>query len=565
MENVSVMRSIRTKLVVLVAVAIMAAGILMVLTYSPNVKREISSLAKNYLYDLSVSYGAVIGDEVKVKGKDQALTADNLTEKLKGVGLEGMESSYVYVASPDGTMLYHPTADKIGKSVENTVVKGVTQDLQEGRDIENKVVSYKFDGITKYAAYYVNDTKDYILVVSVDEDELFNPVNKINHKGIKGLIFVIIVCFIITIIFITREITKPLLKFVERISRTAQMDFTDDGSSIKLDKRSDEIGLMSKSLTDLRKHLVGVVQGIRDNGDTLIESAEALHTGAAETNSTMGQVEKAVNDIALGAGSQAEETQVATENVLLIGDMVEDTSRTVGEMMESARSMREANDNAQRIIGELRTISKNTREHIDTIAKQTEVTNESALKIGDATKLISEIASETNLLSLNASIEAARAGEAGRGFAVVASQIQKLAEQSTESAARIEEIINVLLEDSQNAVSTMNQVKEIMDKQTEHIRKTDQAFEQIHEGVETSFDGMKQIADKTKKMDEARTNVVDVVNNLTSIAEENAATTEETSASVAEVANVVTTMQEKSEALNVIAEELEKKISVFKL
>ena len=565
MENVSVMRSIRTKLVVLVAVAIMAAGILMVLTYSPNVKREISSLAKNYLYDLSVSYGAVIGDEVKVKGKDQALTADNLTEKLKGVGLEGMESSYVYVASPDGTMLYHPTADKIGKSVENTVVKGVTQDLQEGRDIENKVVSYKFDGITKYAAYYVNDTKDYILVVSVDEDELFNPVNKINHKGIKGLIFVIIVCFIITIIFITREITKPLLKFVERISRTAQMDFTDDGSSIKLDKRSDEIGLMSKSLTDLRKHLVGVVQGIRDNGDTLIESAEALHTGAEETNSTMGQVEKAVNDIALGAGSQAEETQVATENVLLIGDMVEDTSRTVGEMMESARSMREANDNAQRIIGELRTISKNTREHIDTIAKQTEVTNESALKIGDATKLISEIASETNLLSLNASIEAARAGEAGRGFAVVASQIQKLAEQSTESAARIEEIINVLLEDSQNAVSTMNQVKEIMDKQTEHIRKTDQAFEQIHEGVETSFAGMKQIADKTKKMDEARTNVVDVVNNLTAIAEENAATTEETSASVAEVANVVTTMQEKSEALNVIAEELEKKIRVFKL
>ena len=213
MKNVSIIRSIRTKLVVLVAAAIMAAGILMVLTYSPNVKREMSSLAKNYLYDLSVSYGAVIGDEVKVKGKDQALTADNLAEKLKGVGLEDMESSYVYVVSPDGTMLYHPTSDKIGKSVENVVVKGVTQKLQEGRDVENKVVSYKFDGITKYAAYYVNDTKDYILVVSVDEDELFNPVNKINNKGIMGLIFVIIICFIVTVIFITRGITNPLFRF----------------------------------------------------------------------------------------------------------------------------------------------------------------------------------------------------------------------------------------------------------------------------------------------------------------------------------------------------------------
>lgn len=565
MKQVGTIHSIRTKLCILVAAAIFATGILMTMTYSPNVKKEISSMAQNYLYDLAVSYGTVLEDEIRNKGVEQTLEADNLKERLQGVGLEGMDSSYVYVVSPDGTMLYHPTADKIGKPVENVVVKGVTSDLQAGKKVENAVVSYEFKGVIKYAAYYVNRDADYILVVSVDEDELFTPINAINRRGMIGLFVTFIICFAIVSIFITRGITNPLLQFVERITKTAQMDFTDAGSTERLDRRKDEIGLMSESLTELRQQLIGVIKGIRDSSDLLIQSAEALSTGATETNTTMEQVENAVNDIASGASNQAEETQEATENVLLIGNMVKDTNATVDDMMHAAQHMQEANENAQKILQELRTINRQSGEYIDVIAKQTEVTNDSALKIGEATRLITDIANETNLLSLNASIEAARAGEQGRGFAVVASEIQKLAEQSTESAGRIEEIIKVLLSDSDKAVTTMTQVKQIIEKQTEHIYMTDQAFTQIQEGVEASLDGMKKIAGKTHKMDEARVNVVDVVNNLTSIAEENAAATEETSASVVEVASIVTNIAEKAEELNSIAEEMENRVSVFRL
>lgn len=564
-QKVGVIHSIRTKLCLLVALAILITGILMILTYSPNVKEEVASITQNYLHDLSISYGMVVEDEIENIGIDEALTSKELERHLSGVGLEGVESSYVYVVSPDGTMLYHPTAEKIGQPVENEVIKGVTSDLQAGKKVENKVVSYEFKGAVKYAAYYVNDNADFILIVTTDEDEIFEPVDNINFRGRIGLLISFVICFIIAIAFITVMIINPIFKIEALTERVAGMDFSQSEEQARLNSRKDEIGLMSRALTSLREQLANVVMAIRENSNALVASAEALNSGATDTNTTMEQVENAVNDIANGATNQAEETQEATENVILIGDMVKDTSKTVEELMVSANEMKRANENAQQIISALRDINRQSGEYIDVIAKQTEVTNESALKIGEATKLITDIANETNLLSLNASIEAARAGEQGRGFAVVASEIQKLAEQSTESARKIEEIINMLLIDSEKAVRTMGQVKEIIGQQTQHIIRTDKAFVQIQEGVSASINGMQVISDKTQKLDKARVNVVDVVNNLTAIAEENAAATEETSASVVEVASIVTDIAEKAQGLNSIAEELEEKINIFQL
>lgn len=564
-EKVGVIHSIRTKLCLLVALAIFVTGVLMILTYSPNVKKEVASVTQNYLQDLSISYGMVVENEIENIGIEKALSKEELGKRLSDVGLKGVESSYVYVVSPDGMMLYHPTAEKIGQPVENEVIKGVTSDLQAGKKVENEVVSYEFKGAIKYAAYYVNDAADFILVVTSDEDEIFEPVDNINFRGGVGLVITFVICFMIAAAFITIFVLNPIFKIKTLTERVAEMDFSQSEEQARLNSRKDEIGLMARALTSLREHLVDVVAAIRENSNALIASAEALNSGATDTNTTMEQVENAVNDIANGATNQAEETQQATENVILIGDMVKDTGKTVEELMVSANAMKHANENAKQILSALRDINRQSGEYIDVIAKQTEVTNESALKIGEATKLITDIANETNLLSLNASIEAARAGEQGRGFAVVASEIQKLAEQSTESAGRIEEIINMLLIDSEKAVRTMGQVKEIIGQQTEHIVRTDKAFVEIQEGVSASINGMQVISDKTQELDKARINVVDVVNNLTAIAEENAAATEETSASVVEVASIVTDIAEKAQGLNSIAEELEEKINIFQL
>ena len=220
---------------------------------------------------------------------------------------------------------------------------------------------------------------------------------------------------------------------------------------------------------------------------------------------------------------------------------------------------------ADSTLHELHSVNQRAIDSINIIYKQTHTTNESALKIREATSLISAIADETSLLSLNASIEAARAGEAGRGFAVVASQIQKLAEQSNESASQIDSIIHDLLEDSQKAVETMESVREIMMQQNENVTQTGSAFTQVQGGIASSAANVDTIANRTDQLNSARVNIVDVVQNLTSIAEQNAANTQETSAAVLEVANIMQEISRYASKLQEIASSLETNVDTFQL
>ena len=279
----------------------------------------------------------------------------------------------------------------------------------------------------------------------------------------------------------------------------------------------------------------------------------------------MEQVEKAVDDIANGASNQAEETQSATVDIITMGSMIEETADEVTALKTNADEMKKTSEDAQNMLNELIRENDKTKVSIDEIYRQTNTTNESALKIKEATALISSIAEETNLLSLNASIEAARAGDQGRGFAVVASQIQKLAEQSSESALRIEEITNELINDSMLAVETMQVVKDNMDIQSDRMVKTDRMFETFNSGVIASIAGVDTIAVKTDGLDESRVRVVDLVQNLSAIAEENAASSEETSASVTQVSEIVVDISENATKLREISEKLEDLVKIFQI
>lgn len=559
-----VLHSVRTQIVGAMFLAMVILSVCLSVVLIRNLRIPLMNLNQSYLYDLAVAYGGKLQSEIEVQGYNTATHYNNLEDSLGGVGLQGVESSYAYLVSAEGTMLYHPTKDKVGQPVENEVVKAVVAEIATGVVPEPAVVEYEFKGDMKYASYYVTERGHCILVVSADKDDLMSAVHRVTLTGTCCSVVMVIIASIIGFLFVSR-IVKPITKVTDVVGQLAHMDFSEIDGQEKLTARADETGQMSRAVAELRRQLVEVVTDLREQSEKLYEASDVLNANASETATTVEQVEKAVAEISDGASSQADETQKATENVILMGSMVEETTRQVEELTDNANVMRKSSDEAFETLQNLGRINDQAREAIDVIYEQTNTTNESAMKIREATTLITSIAEETNLLSLNASIEAARAGEQGRGFAVVASQIQKLAEQSNESARQIENIIDSLIEDSQKSVATMEDVKKIMESQSESVGRTNESFTQVRDGITQSLDGVNQIADKTKKLDEARVNVVDVVQNLTAIAEENAASTEETSASVTEVSTIVYSISENAMKLKEVAEHLEQSMNIFKI
>ena len=555
--------SLKTKVVLLVVAAIAVTVISLLALVIPVVNQNLYKLNSNYMSDVCNTTGQNLDAAISRSGST-ILNEDYLGKLVGKVSINGIDSSYAYVVLADGTMVYHPDSAKIGQPVENSVVKGLVADLAAGKTPENKVVTYNFNGVEKYAAYYITSDQSAILVVSADSADMLAAIGQILRTTILFGIIIFIVLGVLAYL-LTARMTKPLLQITSEINRFSTLDFTDSPVTMRISKRKDETGQIARAIAELRQQVVQIVSQIKEQSAKLYSASNELDSNAALTASTVGSVESAVNEIASGATSQASETQKATDNIIDMGNMIEHTNTEVESLNSTAMLMKHSSDEASTTLQELDAINQRAITSIDIIYEQTNTTNASALKIKEATTLISSIAEETNLLSLNASIEAARAGDAGRGFAVVASQIQKLAEQSDSSARQIDDIIRALLDDSQKAVETMNQVKEIMQLQSANVSKTGTVFAQVRDGISQSLNGVDEIADKTTRLDAARTGVVDVVQNLTAIAQQNAASTEETSASVIEVSSIMSQISENARQLKEIASILETNVSSIEL
>lgn len=555
--------SLKTKIVFLVIIAIVATVITMLLLSVPAIRSNVTELTQNYMNDLALLVGDAMEGEIRYMGEEEALTPEKLKELVGDISISGMSSSYAYVVSADGTMMYHPTADKIGQPVENDAVKQLLKEISAGNRPQTHVIQYLFKGVTKYASFYVGQDLGYIIVVTADEDEALSSLHSMMVKCIVGGFLALIIWGTIIFIFAVL-IVKPIKKTTDMVAKLAELDFTDkDGVQEALNRRKDETGVMGRAIGVLRNELTDALKEISNQSIQLHEASGAMNSSAAETTQAVDQVELAISEIAQGATSQAQETQSATENVIVMGSMIEETNAEVESLRDNARTMRSAGEKAMDILAELNKINQKTREAIEEIYEQTNTTNVSALKIKEATDMITDIAEETNLLSLNASIEAARAGEQGRGFAVVASQIQKLSEQSNESARQIAEIINLLITDSERTVETMEDVKLVISKQNEYVKNTESAFKDVKDGIDKSIESIRTISGKTRELNESRIKVVDIVQGLTAIAEENAASTQETSASSAEVGAIMGNISKNAKHLNEIADELNKNIGQF--
>ncbi|MBO4396401.1 MAG: methyl-accepting chemotaxis protein [Eubacterium sp.] len=331
----------------------------------------------------------------------------------------------------------------------------------------------------------------------------------------------------------------------------------------KFQRRKDELGLMAKALQRLVDALHRVISDIVHSADEVEQDAEKMTEMIQNTTDNATEVTNAVDNISQGAVSQAEDIERATGNVNDMGRAISEIVDKVANLTQTSKEIDRAREDAEKIINELSESSDRTMEAVDVIGKQVKLTDDSVSKISDAIVMITNIAEETNLLSLNASIEAARAGEAGKGFAVVASEIQKLAEESGKSAETISRIIDNLSKESKNTVSAMNSVQDIIAVQLEKLTETRDKFNGVGVGIADSLVEIEEIGRDSQACDEARKHVTDIIQNLSAVSEENASETEETMASMEELSSTMHSLNERADDLRRLSEELDSEVHYF--
>ena len=462
------------------------------------------------------------------------------------------------------TRMVTSAIDKDGKRVTGTAIPDSVYDkvMQDGKYFSDNV---DIEG-TEYYGYYealknADGSSQAIIFTGMPSSDVKAIYKKrLVNTTVFMIIITLIACALLAVVitFIVKAITK-VIGHLDEVA-DGKMDFK---ISEKLLQRSDEIGNIARSVHTLIGGLASIVVNIHHSTGELAEFKDDFQKKFETINNSISNVNVAVDEIANGATSQADETQKVSSQINDMGDAITKTSQNVDSLTQSTEQMKEHNEQLDTTIQELMAISDRNKESLAAVYNQTNETNQSVMHIGNAVDMITDIAGQTNLLSLNASIEAARAGEYGKGFAVVADQIRQLADQSANTAKEIGEIVAELIENSNTSVETMGVVRQEMTGQYEKLNTTKDIFEHLNEEVNNVVTAIESISTEVESLDRLKGEVLGSAESLAAIAQENAASTEETSASMVELGEIVNDCNTKTQQLVDIADSMEENVHKF--
>lgn len=547
------------KIIVMVILAVIVSNVICMVFILESSKKQVTDSVKHTMVDVVNTTSKIMENEISNSGVDD-LDYDGYANNLSGVKLEGMDSAYMYVVKNDGTMLYHPTKEKVGQSVENAVIKGVVQQLQDGKKPETAVVEYVFNGTTKYSAYTILNNEN-ILVLTADESEALAGITTVTGVAIGISAIVVLIAIIISFIM-GRRLMRPLVKVSTIIEDVANGNIEADFSGVK--ESNDEIGLIIGKMKELTQSLGSIVGKIRNSSDTMSSNSYELNDTSSQTLAANNEISKAVEDVAEGSTGMAASISKINENLLEMSNETKDINASVDEIKNQTVAVQESSKIMNDKIKSMQDSSHKMDEGISAISKRIETVNTTVDKVSNIVSVIEEISSETNLLSLNASIEAARAGDAGKGFAVVAQEIRVLSDNTNTELENIKQIISSLVEECRYCVQASGTIVKDNAKQKEEIKAVLDEFGSLDEQIQKTAEKADEIEELVTAMIELNDDITKSSNSLTDVSAANAAATEEMNANIEELNAMMNGVSEMAGHMNDESDGLKEALSFFR-
>lgn len=546
------------KIIVMVILAVIVSNVICMVFILESSKKQVTDSVKHTMVDVVNTTSKIMENEISNSGVDD-LDYDGYANNLSDVKLEGMDSAYMYVVQNDGTMLYHPTKEKVGQPVENAVIKGVVQQLQDGKKPGTTVVEYDFNGTTKYSAYTILNNEN-ILVVTADESEALAGITTVTGVAV-GIIAIVVLIAIIISFIMGRRLMRPLVKVSTIIEDVANGNIEADFSVVK--ESNDEIGLIIEKMKELTQSLGSIVGKIRNSSDTMSSNSYELNDTSSQTLAANNEISKAVEDVAEGSTGMAASISKINENLLEMSNETKDINASVDEIKNQTTAVQDSSKIMNDKIKSMQDSSHKMDEGISAISKRIETVNTTVDKVSNIVSVIEEISSETNLLSLNASIEAARAGDAGKGFAVVAQEIRVLSDNTNTELENIKQIISSLVEECRYCVQASGTIVEDNAKQKEEIKAVLDEFGSLDEQIQKTAEKADEIEELVTAMIELNDDITKSSNSLTDVSAANAAATEEMNANIEELNAMMNGVSEMAGQMNDESDGLKEALSFF--